>query len=262
MIGTVLACTITGGLIFGVGNVVNNRIEQQLNVKSEAIATVPIAPSIAPTISISPSFPTKSTSNPAVLSAKTSKSSPIVDADPIVNCEYPHVGTLAIKQSECAGTKTECEVASGKWQVVWTTECDALYAKQAKAAKATPKATPTDEPVDVPAYTPMKMSCHVGTNYYYITAQECMDKLNAHQEELNKQAEEKTKYDADIAALELKHRQACDAAAGEWYDLRNEFLASHSNQFSSSAEEQIALFQYRAQYQQQLIDAGCTNKVN
>jgi hypothetical protein len=76
----------------------------------------------------------------------------VVNSDPIVSCQFPHTGTIAMPESKC-DKMTDCEVSPGKWQAVWKKDCEALDKNQkttdtttstAKSVSTTRKKVPID----------------------------------------------------------------------------------------------------------------------
>jgi hypothetical protein len=121
---TIIAIGIAGGLIVFAQAASVSRSRQIAGLTNNAVVKLP-----SPTRNTFPSvLPT-----PTATTRVTNTIEEIDDSqDPIIDCVYPHLGTIRMKKSECDGKKVECQIASDKWQVVWKENCDALRAKEAE----------------------------------------------------------------------------------------------------------------------------------
>lgn len=257
----VTSCIIIGMLILGVGSVIDKSIEG---------AVVPIpSPSVQPTVVTGLVEGLKIEDSQE--SVETAKVKPV--SDPVIQCNFPHSGTLSLPQSKCH-KMTDCEIESGKWQAVYQSDCDALHETQ--ASEVTSKATVASKAVASPApykpsytpyvstYTPLpfKTSCRVGTQVYYLTLEECTEKLNSYIAEQNRKREEQAMLDAERAELEKQREEACNRAYAEWGIIKQRFWAGEGKNYSSSAEAVFELESRRQAYQAELLGAGCTNRVS
>jgi len=246
IMGTIASLFVVGGLIFGAGNIVNNHIDQAVQSNKPSIPATPpklASPTIQPTLS------------PTVQGIQSTKK--VVESDPIVNCNYPHTGSLPVRKSECAGTKIDCEVESVKWQVVWKTDCDAVYAKQGKGSntqKAAKKPTTiATTPATYPTYTPYvpekKITCTVSTGTYQVTQDLC-DQFKVSDEKLLQgiaDREETTFWKNIDSATEAYER--CMNDAQEYYDQGMMFAEMQAQQYGSgSYPETSAISETQTQY--------------
>lgn len=123
IIGTILSILVVGGLVLGIGKVVDTQIEQAAN-QQQLVESKP-SHTAEPT---SPS-PSSSPTPKAIIPNKT-VIKPVAPSDPVINCNFPVTGTIRVSISQCE-QMTDCQLENGSYQAVWKTDCQALRNRQA-----------------------------------------------------------------------------------------------------------------------------------
>lgn len=191
-------------------------------------------PTPTPTIlQPSPTPKLKSKTKESITPTQTNNLDPIITCNVHTNCGG---GSKQMKKSEC--DQTTCCKIGDKWYFYLSKEkCkqdqNSYWSNYYKEIFPIPTKFPTYSPSQP---TPTKVPAPTPT-----INQAAIDEYNQ---------------------LLKEHKEACDAAVADWIRIKNEFMETQYNNYSSSVEAMMTLEQMRQNYQQELYDAGCSNTIH
>jgi hypothetical protein len=158
-----------------------------------------------------------------------------VSSDPLIDCVYPHSGRLRVKQSECAGTKVDCEVEPGKWQVVWNTDCQALREKEKRIATQRKEIEVVEEKqsaIPTPAITSSLVTCELSYGTYQLSSEYCNEAKNRDM----KLGEYSSDISVDYEYYERLNQEALARYAAQQQQLVDEAEQASRNTINSLSE--------------------------
>ena len=117
---------IFGIILVGIGVIIATEVN-----KNNFSVTAPTPTAVQ---NVATSTPAPAVATPSFIN--NSGSSGTGSLDSIINCNFPHTGTLRVTQSKC-DAMTDCEISPGKWQTVFKTDCDALHKSQSASNSST-----------------------------------------------------------------------------------------------------------------------------
>lgn len=209
--------------------------------------------------------PEKPSITPTVYVVKVYKLIPTIDSDPPVHCQKNincGGGTTPLRKSECDNS-TCCQIGD-KW---------IFYKDKNQCFKDQGQKTISNIPTYTNTYVDNSITCIVsypctGNTYTYKLLPNDCNNAQQKAREICSSSFSNTIKPTNIPSptidqqLIQAHQQACNGAVQEWVQFKENFMATQYNNYSSSAGAVMALEGYRQKYQQELINAGCSNSIS